>query len=255
MSPENLNCSGRGSTVACFLKTAAISFLPLLSVLHRGWEAPVRGMLWSALPSSQFCRAADSYQRAKSIKDITTQAYHWERGTNLLHQVFTHTPRFILLHSGPSQPVSISLENLTCFFIPRKPWGGQSRENWGLTPDALLLAPRATERFLRPVKPAGCAQGSKIQQIPGQLSGDSYFVNGHTELKTFQIFENSNYRLNKSIKDGACCTDEYLTEQKPLSTVVFHLMIVFQGLIHNFCFFSHHSNSFIRAQCFSVFKL
>lgn len=58
----------------------------------------------------------------------------------------------------------------------------------GRTPDALLLAPMATERFLRPVKPAGCAQGSKIQQIPGQLSGDRYFVNSHTEPKILQIF-------------------------------------------------------------------
>lgn len=51
------------------------------------------------------------------------------------------------------------------------------------------------------MKPAGCAQGSKIQQIPGQLSGDSYFVNGHTEPKTLQIFENGNYRLTKLIRD------------------------------------------------------
>ncbi len=70
----------------------------------------------------------------------------------------------------------------------------------GPTPDALLLAPRATERFLRLVKPAGCAQGSKIQQIPGQLSGDSYFVKGHTKPKTLQIFESDNYRLTKLIR-------------------------------------------------------
>lgn len=98
-----------------------------------------------------------------------------------------------LLCHGSSQLVCVSLGNLTVFFIPRKP-------DTGPTPDALLLAPRATERFLRPVKPAGCAQGSKIQQIPGQLSGDSYFVNGHTEPKTLQIFENVNYRLSNLIR-------------------------------------------------------
>lgn len=70
----------------------------------------------------------------------------------------------------------------------------------GSTPDAVLLAPRATERFLRPVKPAGCAQGSKIQQIPGQLSGDSDSVNGHTEPRTLQIFQKVNYRLSDSIR-------------------------------------------------------
>lgn len=91
-------------------------------------------------------------------------------------------------YNSSSQLVTLSLGNLTVVFIPRKP-------DTGPTPDALLLAPRATERFLRPVKPAGCARGSKIQQIPGQLSGDSYSVNGHTGPKTLQIFENVNYRL------------------------------------------------------------
>lgn len=183
-----------------------------------------------ALPSSQFWRPADSYQRAKSIKDKTTQAYHWEEeltsSTNLLqhggrnghtsspdtetdkhvHRQQIQTFLYILF-----QLVSLSLGNITGFFIPRKPRGSQSTETWGsgLTPDALLLAPRATERFLKPVKPAGCAQGSKIQQIPGQLSGDSYFVNGHTEPQTLLIFENGTYRLTKLISNHGCSSEEY----------------------------------------------
>lgn len=110
----------------------------------------------------------------------------------------------------PVIPISLSLGNLTGFFIPRKPWGSQIRDDWGSgpTPDALLLAPRATERFLKPVKPAGCAQGSKIQQIPAQLSGESYFVNDHTEPKILQIFENVNYRLTKLIRDNTCMFNE-----------------------------------------------
>ena len=110
------------------------------------------------------------------------------------------------LHPFTRKPAHIFLGDLTGIFIPRKPRCSQSSEGWGCgpTPDALLLAPRATERFLRPVKPAGCAQGSKIQQIPGQLSGGSYFVKGHTEIKTLKIFENVNYRLAKLTRDCTC---------------------------------------------------
>lgn len=115
------------------------------------------------------------------------------RHTTERKELTSSTSSSLQIQSQYSQLVCVSLGNLTVFFIPRKP-------DTGPTPDALLLAPRATERFLRPVKPAGCAQGSKIQQIPGQLSGDSYFVNGHTEPKTLQIFENVNYRLSNLIR-------------------------------------------------------
>ena len=181
-------------------------------------------MLQSALPSSQFWSPADLYQRA--IKDNNNQAYHWEKATSLLHygqksspdtepdevvlqhndsvRQFKHTFLFIFVPFSVIILLVLAWENLTSFFIPRKPESSQSGEDWGPTPDALLLAPRATERFLRPVKPAGCAQGSKIQHIPGQLSGDSYFVNGQTH----QIFEIGNYRLTKLIRDRACSFDE-----------------------------------------------
>lgn len=142
-----------------------------------------------------------TYIRGTSVSRTTTLRHTTERKelvsqTNIHHlhiNTFTYNicmniniHLYIFSSIVPLNHLSLSLGNLSGFFIPRKPRGSQSRQDWGSgpTPDALLLAPRATERFLRPVKPAGCAQGSKIQQIPGQLSGDSYFVNGHTEPKT-----------------------------------------------------------------------
>lgn len=86
------------------------------------------------------------------------------------------------------------------FVLSSNDLGRKKKSETGSTPDAVLLAPRATERFLRPVKPAGCAQGSKNQQIPGQLSGDSDSANGHTEPRTLQIFQKVNYRLTDSIR-------------------------------------------------------
>lgn len=203
MSSDCLNCSWRGGTAAF-----SVSFHTSVAVLQMGGrEAPVRGMLWPCPPLSSAQQL--TYIRGLSLSRTSPHRHTTEREELTSSTKHPHTTPFNLLHSGSSQRVSFTSESLTCFFIPRKPWGGQSRENWGLTPDALLLAPRATERFLRPVKPAGCAQGSKIQQIPGQLSGDSYFVNGHTELKTLKISESGGNRLNNSIKDQACCSDEY----------------------------------------------
>lgn len=99
------------------------------------------------------------------------------------------------------------------------------------TPDAPLLAPRATERFLRPVKAAGCAQGSKIQEIPGQISGGSYFVKGHEELKkkTLKIFGNVNYRLCKLNRLSKCSLKDFFLQdvtshsfKRPLKCMIYY---------------------------------
>lgn len=141
VSSDNLQFNRQYS---CFLSQSCCHQFPsILLVLSFRWEDGRH--LWRdavALPFSPFCTAADLYQRAKSIKDITTQTYHWARGANLLHKVFTHKT-FSFAPFSYFKWVSISLENLTCFLFLENPGAARAgrTEAWHLMPSSWHQGP------------------------------------------------------------------------------------------------------------------